>query len=147
VAAPGRRRCEARRPVRRRRFAVARAGRAVSLFESDQPSVAAVGRRRPKIGGNRVTVERRDLFRNPLLDKELERFDAVVLDPPRAGAARRSPSWRARRSRAWSMPRAIPAASRATRGTAGGGYRLEKLKAIDQFLWSGHVELVALFGK
>ena len=59
----------------------------LSLFESDKPSVAALDSAARKIGGNRVTAERRDLFRNPLLEKELNTADAIVLDPPRAGAA------------------------------------------------------------
>ena len=37
-------------------------------------------------GLSRVTTETRDLFRRPLLPDELRQFDAVVLDPPRAGA-------------------------------------------------------------
>ena len=97
-------------------LSLGRPGR-LSLFESDKASVAAVGAAARKIGGNRVAAERRDLFRNPLLEKELDAFDAVVLDPPRAGRRRRWRSSRARRWRAWSMPRAIPAASRAMRGS------------------------------
>jgi len=120
--------------------------RRLSLFESDKPSIAAVDAAARKIGGNRVTIERRDLFRNPLLTKELDAFDAVVLDPPRAGAAAQVAEMA--RSK---VKRAVYAScdpgsfARDARVLQDAGYRLEKLKAIDQFLWSGHVELIALF--
>ena len=126
-------------------LSLGRPGR-LSLFESDKPSVAAADAAARKIGGNRVTIERRDLFRNPLLTKELDAFDAVVLDPPRAGAAAQVAEMA--RSK---VKRAVYAScdpgsfARDARVLQDAGYRLEKLKAIDQFLWSGHVELIALF--
>ena len=126
-------------------LSLGRPGR-LSLFESDKPSVAAADAAARKIGGNRVTIERRDLFRNPLLTKELDAFDAVVLDPPRAGAAAQVAE--IARSK---VKRAVYAScdpgsfARDARVLQDAGYRLEKLKAIDQFLWSGHVELIALF--
>ena len=116
------------------------------LFESDKPSVAAVDAAARKIGGNRVVAERRDLFRNPLGAKELDAFDAVVLDPPRAGAAAQV----AEIARS-TVPRVVYAScdpgsfARDARTLQDGGYRLEKLMPIDQFLWSPHLELIALF--
>jgi len=120
----------------------------LSLFESDKPSVAAVDATARRIGGNRVSAERRDLFRNPLGTKELDAFNAVVLDPPRAGAAAQV----AEIARS-TVPRIVYAScdpgsfARDARVLQDGGYRLEKLKPIDQFLWAGHVELIALFVK
>ncbi len=120
----------------------------LSLFESDKPSVAAVNAAARKIGGNRVSAQRRDLFRNPLSAKELGAFDAIVLDPPRAGAAAQV----AEIARS-AVPRIVYAScdpgsfARDARVLQDGGYRLEKLKPIDQFLWAGHVELIALFVK
>jgi 23S rRNA (uracil1939-C5)-methyltransferase len=118
----------------------------LALFESDKPSVMAIEAAARKSGGNRVRVERRDLFRHPLLLQELSSFDAVVLDPPRAGAA--AQVGELARSK---VKRVVYAAcdpgsfARDARTLQEGGYRLEKLKAIDQFLWSGHVESIALF--
>ena len=128
-------------------LSLGRPGR-LALFESDKPSVTAIDGAARKIGGNRVRTERRDLFRNPLLAKELDAFDAVVLDPPRAGAAAQVAELA--RSK---VPRVVYAScdpgsfARDARVLRDAGYRLEKLKAIDQFLWSGHVESIALFAK
>jgi 23S rRNA (uracil1939-C5)-methyltransferase len=128
-------------------LSLGRTGR-LALFESDKPAVAALDKAARKVGGNRVTAERRDLFRNPLTVKELDAFDAVLLDPPRAGAI--AQTGELARS---AVPRVIYAScdpgsfARDARTMQDGGYRLEKLKPIDQFLWSGHVELIALFGK
>jgi 23S rRNA (uracil1939-C5)-methyltransferase len=128
-------------------LSLGRPGR-LSLFESDKPSVAAVDAAARKIGGNRITVERRDLFRNPLLSRELDGFDGVVLDPPRAGAvAQVAEIARSKVSRVVYASCDPGSFARDARVLQDAGYRLEKLKAIDQFLWSGHVELIALFVK
>jgi 23S rRNA (uracil1939-C5)-methyltransferase len=122
-----------------------RAGR-LTLFESDRPAVAALEAAARRLGGGKATVERRDLFRTPLTTAELDAFDAVLLDPPRAGAAAQS----AELARA-KVPRVVYAScdpgsfARDARALQDGGYRLEKLLPIDQFLWSPHVELIALF--
>jgi len=68
-------------------LSLGRAGR-LSLYEGDKTAVAAVDTAARKLGGNRVSAERRDLFRNPLTAKELDAFDSVLLDPPRAGRSR-----------------------------------------------------------
>ena len=67
-------------------LSLGRPGR-LSLFESDRASVDAVNAAARKVGGHRIAAERRDLFRNPLVPKELDAFGAALLDPPRAGAA------------------------------------------------------------
>jgi 23S rRNA (uracil1939-C5)-methyltransferase len=126
-------------------LSLGRPGR-LTLFESDKPSVAAVDAEARRIGGNRVTVERRDLFRNPLLAKELDAFDAIVLDPPRAGAAAQVAELaRSKVGRVVYASCDPGSFARDGRMLQDSGYRLERLKPIDQFLWSGHVELVAQF--
>lgn len=118
----------------------------LSLFESDNPSVAAVDAAARRIGGNRVRAERRDLFRNPLGARELGVFDAIVLDPPRAGAAAQ-----AAEIAGSPVPKVVYAScdpgsfARDARTLQDSGYRLAKLLPIDQFLWSPHLELIALF--
>lgn len=95
-----------------------------------------------------VTADVRDLFRNPLAASELNRFGGIVLDPPRAGAA--AQSLEIARS---SVPRLAyvscdPATlARDLRTLVDGGYRIVRIHPIDQFLWSAHVEAVALLEK
>lgn len=126
-------------------LSLGRTGR-LSLFESDKPSVAAVDAAARKLGGNRVVAERRDLFRNPLLPKELDAFDAVLLDPPRAGAAAQVGEIARSKVKRVVYASCDPGSfARDARVLQDAGYRLEKLKAIDQFLWSAHVESIALF--
>jgi len=127
-------------------LSLGRAGK-LALFESDRQAAAAVAAAARRLGG-KVTVERRDLFRNPLTAAELDAFDAVVLDPPRAGAAAQS----AELARA-KVPRVVYGScdpgsfARDARTLQDGGYRLEKLLPVDQFLWSPHIELIALFAR
>lgn len=126
-------------------LSLGRPGR-LSLFESDKPSIAAADSAGRKIGGNRVAVERRDLFRNPLLTRELDAFDAVLLDPPRAGAAAQVAEIARSKVKRVVYASCDPGSfARDARVLQEAGYRLEKLKVIDQFLWSGHVESIALF--
>ena len=120
----------------------------LSLFEYDRPSVAAVDAAARKLGGNRVTVQLRDLFRRPLSTKELDAFDAIVLDPPRAGAAAQCAELAASKVKRIVYGSCDPASfARDVRTLQDGGYRLEKLMPIDQFLWSAHVEMIALLTK
>lgn len=99
-------------------------------------------------GHARVTAETRDLFRRPLLAAEFERFNAVVLDPPRPGAAAQAKAL-AQSKVAKVLYVSCNAASfaRDARTLAEGGYRLERVVPIDQFLWSPHVELFAVFSR
>ncbi len=128
-------------------LSLGRTGR-LALFESDKPAVNALDAAARKLGGNRVTAERRDLFRNPLTAKELDVFDAVLLDPPRAGATAQVAELARSRVQRVVYGSCDPGSfSRDARALVEGGYRLEKLLPIDQFLWSGHVELIALFAK
>jgi len=116
-----------------------------SLYESDKTAVAAVDAALRKAATNRATVQLRDLFRNPLRPPELAAFDAVILDPPRAGAAAQCVELAASQVEHVVYASCDPASfARDVRTLQDGGYRLEKLMPIDQFLWSPHVELIAL---
>ena len=121
----------------------------VHAVEGDQAALAALDRAfRFGSGLKRVTVEKRDLFRRPLTFKELNGFDGVVFDPPRAGAEDQS------KQLARSDVPFVAAVScnpttlaRDLRILLDGGYRLTGVTPIDQFLWSPHVEAVALLEK
>ena len=88
----------------------------------------------------------RDLFRNPLLPEELDRFDAIVLDPPRAGARDQI-----ERIAASTVARVVyiscnPSSwARDAKTLVDAGYRLKELRPVGQFRWSTHVELASLF--
>ncbi len=126
-------------------LSLGRGGR-LSLFESDKAAVAAADAVARKIGGNRVTVQRRDLFRNPLTARELAGFDAVLLDPPRAGAAVQIGELASSQVSRIVYASCDPGSfARDARVLQEGGYRLRKLLPIDQFLWSAHIESIALF--
>lgn len=93
-----------------------------------------------------IQAMHRDLFRNPLLQDELNRFDAVVLDPPRAGArdqVERLASSTVARIVYISCSPSSWARDAAT--LLEGGYRLAEVRPVGQFRWSTHVELASLF--
>lgn len=126
-------------------LSLGRVGKLV-LFENDRQAIAAVEAAGRRLGGGRVTVERRDLFRNPLTAAELDAFDAVLLDPPRAGASAQAAELARSKATRVVYASCDPATfARDARTLQEGGYRMEKLLPIDQFLWSAHVELIALF--
>jgi 23S rRNA (uracil1939-C5)-methyltransferase len=119
---------------------------AVHAVEGARPAAAALAAAASRAGLGRVTSERRDLETRPLRAEELAGFDAVVFDPPRAGARAQSMALAAAR-----VPRVVavscnPASfARDARLLVDGGYRLARVQPIDQFVWSPHVELVACF--
>jgi 23S rRNA (uracil1939-C5)-methyltransferase len=94
----------------------------------------------------RFTALERDLAHAPMTAAELARFDAVIFDPPRQGAREQS-----MQIAASSVPLVVAAScnpvsfGRDARILVDGGYRLDTIWPIDQFLWSHHLELVAVF--
>lgn len=92
-----------------------------------------------------VEAVKRDLYREPLTSRELAAFDAVIVDPPRAGAEAQM------RELAKSTVRTIASVS-CDPGTFArdaailikGGYRLLSVTPVDQFVWSAHVEIMGV---
>jgi len=96
--------------------------------------------------GRPVTTQHRDLFRKPFSAQELERFDAVVIDPPRAGAGAQTEQIAASAVPVVAAVSCNPATfARDAERLVSGGYVLGRLWPIAQFRWSTHVELVAEF--
>lgn len=127
-------------------FPLARRG-PVHAVEGASDALAALWRaaRRHDLAGP-VTAERRDLAEDPPTPEELAAFAAVVFDPPRVGA-------RALAERVAASPVATVVAvscnphtfARDARILADGGYVPAAVRPVDQFPWSGHLELAALF--
>ncbi|MDE2564030.1 MAG: class I SAM-dependent RNA methyltransferase [Sphingomonadales bacterium] len=88
----------------------------------------------------------RDLFRSPLRVEELDRFDAVLLDPPRAGAREQVAQIAGSKVPSVVYISCNPASwARDAAQLAAGGYRLAEVRPVGQFRWSTHVELASLF--
>jgi 23S rRNA (uracil1939-C5)-methyltransferase len=119
------------------------ATRAAYAAEASRDSAAALRRAAPT-----TTVEHRDLYRRPLDPAELKGFDAVVLDPPRAGAAQQVAQLAASQGARIAHVSCNPATfARDARALVDGGYRLEWVRPVGQFRWSTHVELAACFSR
>lgn len=98
--------------------------------------------------GRQVFVDHRDLFRRPYDTAELNRFEAVVADPPRAGMKEQAETLAASTVPRVAMVSCNPATfARDAKALADGGYRLDWIKPVGQFRWSTHVELVGAFSK
>ena len=119
----------------------------VYAADSDKPATAALAKAvRFTHGLKPVATVARDLFRDPLAPVELQPFDAVVFDPPRAGAEAQA------NELARSKVKTVIAVSCEPKTFArdaailiAGGYRLESVTPVDQFAWSAHVEVVGVF--
>ena len=120
--------------------------RPVAAFDNDKPGIAALDKARRFTKGIReITAKARDLFRDPLTQFELP-YEAVVLDPPRAGAEAQA------RELAKSKVRTVVMVACDARTFARdaailvhGGYVMSDLVAVDQFVHSTHVEIAATF--
>lgn len=99
-------------------------------------------------GLRRVTTESRNLASNPLIPEQLDAFDAIVIDPPRAGAEAQARAIAASRvSRAVWIACDPVTFARDMRILAGGGWEIRRLEVIDQFRWSPHVEIAATLSR
>ena len=127
-------------------FALPLAGSApVHAVEGDASLLAALDAAARHTQGLRpVTTEARDLFRNPLTDDELTRFDGIVIDPPRAGAEAQTRALAHAQVPRIAMISCNPVTfARDAALLVAAGYRLNWVQPVDQFRWSPHVELAA----
>lgn len=119
----------------------------VSAYESSATAIEALNKAvRGAAGLKPLAGEVRDLFRRPLLAQEMKGVDVAVFDPPRQGAEAQ-----ARQLAASAVPLVIGVScdpvtfARDAQILAEGGYRLERVTPVDQFLYSSHVEVVGVF--
>jgi 23S rRNA (uracil1939-C5)-methyltransferase len=119
----------------------------VHAVDGDKMLIAALRRAADAAGiGGRITTDVRDLLKRPLVADELKKFDAVVFDPPRAGASSQAGRIAAARIPVVVAVSCNPASfARDAKLLVDGGYTLEKIVPVDQFLWTAHLELVAVF--
>jgi 23S rRNA (uracil1939-C5)-methyltransferase len=117
----------------------------VDAYESVAPAVRALEKAK---GALPLKAFQRDLYREPLAREEANRYDAIVFDPPRLGAANQAKTLASAKTPVLVAVSCNPATfARDARMLVDGGYRLDSVKVIDQFTWSHHVELVAGFSK
>lgn len=119
----------------------------VHAVEGDAAMMAALDKGwRMAEGLKRITVETRDLFRRPLEPDEFKGVQAVVIDPPRAGAEAQTKTLAIARVPVIASVSCNPVTfARDARILTTAGYRLDWVQPIDQFRWSAHVELAARF--
>jgi 23S rRNA (uracil1939-C5)-methyltransferase len=116
---------------------------AVYAAEASRDAAVALKRAAPS-----MAVEHRDLYRRPLDAAELKKFDAVILDPPRAGAQEQVKALAGSTVARVAYVSCNPATfARDTRTLVDGGYSLDWVRPVGQFRWSTHVELAAAFSR
>ena len=124
-------------------FALAPAG-PVHAVEGDERAVTACAR--AAAGQRGVTVEWRDLTRDPLPPEALSHYAGVVFDPPHAGALRQAEAVAASRIETVVAISCNPATfARDAARLIAGGFNLERIVPVDQFVWTPHLELAAVF--
>lgn len=119
----------------------------VHAVESEADMVAALDQGwRMATGLKPVTTEARDLYRRPLLPDELNKLDAVVLDPPRSGAERQIAELCKSGMPKIAYVSCNPVSfARDAQTLCDAGFSLDWVQVVDQFRWSAHVELAASF--
>lgn len=122
-------------------------GRKIYAAEGARDAIAALKASANRVGAL-VATEHRDLFRRPLIPAELNRFGAVILDPPRAGAEEQVAQLAASDTPVIAYVSCNPASfARDAKLLVGGGYKLDWVQPVGQFRWSTHVELAGRFSR
>jgi 23S rRNA (uracil1939-C5)-methyltransferase len=120
-------------------------GKAVYAAEAGRDLILAL-KMAANPGGRKIAADHRDLFRRPLVPEELDRFGAILLDPPRAGAREQAMQLAQSKVPAIAYISCNPGSfARDASILVEGGYVLESVKPVGQFRWSTHVELAAVF--
>jgi 23S rRNA (uracil1939-C5)-methyltransferase len=119
--------------------------RKIYAGEADRDAIAAL-----KTGAGlalrRVFTEHRDLFRRPLMADELNRFAAVIIDPPRAGAREQMAQLATSKVPRIAYVSCNPSSfARDAKTLVDSGYTLQRIWPVGQFRWSSHVEMVGEF--
>ncbi len=122
-------------------------GRKVYAAEADRAATLAL-KSAAGHAQRSVFAEHRDLFRRPLDSAELNRFGAVILDPPRAGAREQIGQLASSQVAKIAYVSCNPGSfARDAKQLVDAGYRLQRIWPVGQFRWSTHVELVGEFSR
>ncbi len=123
-------------------------GKTVHAVEADAEAIGALSAAGHAARLTGLRTERRDLEARPLLEAELKRFDAVVFDPPRAGA-RAQTELLARADLDTIVAVSCNPATYARDAAilVAAGWRQDRITPVDQFLWSSHIELLGVFSR
>ncbi|MES2271664.1 MAG: class I SAM-dependent RNA methyltransferase [Pseudomonadota bacterium] len=120
-------------------------GKAVYTAEAARDLVLAL-KTAANRSGRQMAVDHRDLFRRPLMPAELDRFDAILLDPPRAGAREQALQLAQAQVPVIAYVSCNPGSfARDAKLLIESGYTLESVQPVGQFRWTTHVELAAIF--
>lgn len=120
------------------------AGFKVDGFESDPHALAALTSL--SLDEDKLKIWSRNLFSDPLSASELDKYDHVVINPPRAGAETQSAELGKSNVTAVTYVSCSPQTfARDARILTNAGYELELITPVDQFIWTPHVEVVAIF--
>jgi 23S rRNA (uracil1939-C5)-methyltransferase len=118
----------------------------IHAVESDATMVAAMQKSIKQHGITSLTAEKRDLFKAPLTAFELNRFDAAIINPPRLGAKAQCEHIAKSTVKTVAMVSCNPATfSRDAKILKSAGFKLQSAQAVDQFVFSPHLEITALF--
>ena len=122
-------------------------GRKIYAAEADREPVMSLKAAAGRVG-LAIFADHRDLFRRPLTADELNKFDAVILDPPRAGAKEQVMQIAASSVPNIAYVSCNPASfARDAKTLVAAGYRLQRVWPVGQFRWSTHIELVGHFSR
>ncbi|TNE61290.1 MAG: 23S rRNA (uracil(1939)-C(5))-methyltransferase RlmD [Alphaproteobacteria bacterium] len=129
-------------------FPLARTHQVLAVEGAKVAIDALAGASNVATGLKQIVPLHRDLYRRPLTPKELSAFEAVVFDPPRAGAKEQVAELaKSDVKRVVAVSCNPNTFSRDARTLADGGYSLDSVLPVDQFLWSPHLELVGVFSR
>lgn len=118
----------------------------VDAFDTNAGAIAALTKAGKTPGLKPVNAQARDLFRWPLLSKELKNYDFIVLDPPRQGAEAQARELATAKIRRIAYVSCEPETfARDAAILISGGYKLTSVTPVDQFRYSAHVELAGIF--
>jgi 23S rRNA (uracil1939-C5)-methyltransferase len=119
----------------------------VTAIDGSEAAIAALkGGVASAPGQKPIAAQARDLYRRPFLAMEMKKLDAVVFDPPRAGAPEQAGELaRSKVPRVVAVSCNLATFARDARTLSDGGFKLTRVLPVDQFLWSPHIELVGVF--